>query len=369
MANSPAALTPNLSPAYNNEAFALLGLIFYRATGKTYGELIHSEIVEPLNMTNTGVSPGNASRGVIPTDNSIWGADFGLNAPQGGLYSSTNDLCKFASAILNHTILASEGATRAWLKPAGMLPQVGGLVGRPWEIYRTSGLANRYPHTVDVYAKDGGIPGYLSRFAPVDEYGIGIVALTAGPKGVLDSVTEAAMSLVVEAADEEARKQAQVYVGNYSTTIEDVGRVEAQMSIEIDDGPGLRITNLARNGSDMLEAIRILFISNAAVGSDLSPTEWRMYPTEIRRMAHVVEYGGDVMLEDWRLGIEPIAFDVKSGLPSEGIFRDALASWPMLDSIYYGGRSVDRIVVVRKGKDVVDAEVPALRANLTRLAS
>ena len=61
-------------------------------------------------------------------------------------------------------------------------------------------------------------------------------------------------------------------------------------------------------------------------------------------MAHVDEYGGDVVLEDWRLGIEPIAFDVKSGLPSEGIFRDALASWPMLDSIYYGGRSVDRVV-------------------------
>jgi hypothetical protein len=368
LANSPAVLTPNLSPAYNNEAFALLGLIFYRATGKTYGELIHSEIVEPLNMTNTGVSPGNTSRGVIPTDNSFWGADFGLNAPQGGLYSSTNDLCKFASAILNHTILPSDSATRAWLKPTGMLPQVRGLVGRPWEIYRTSGLTKRYPHTVDVYAKNGGIPGYLSRFALVDEYGIGIVALTVGPKAVLDSVTKTAMSLLVEAADNEARKQAQVYVGNYSTTTADVGHVEVQMGIDIDDGPGLRVMNLTRNGSDILEAIRILFISNSVVASDLSPTEWRIYPTEIQRMAHVDEYGGDVVLEDWRLGIEPIVFDVKSGLPSEGIFRDALASWPMLDSVYYGGRSVDRVVVV-KGKDVVGVEVPALRANLTRLAS
>ena len=262
MANSPAVLTPNLSPAYNNEAFALLGLIFYRATGKTYGELIHSEIVEPLNMTNTGVSPGNTSRGVIPTDNSFWGADFGLNAPQGGLYSSTNDLCKFASAILNHTILPSDSVTRAWLKPTGMLPQVRGLVGRPWEIYRTSGLTKRYPHTVDVYAKDGGIPGYLSRFALVDEYGIGIVALTAGPKAVLDSVTETAMSLLVEAADDEARKQAQVYVGNYSTTTADVGHVEVQMGIDIDDGPGLRVMNLTRNGSDILEAIRTPALSS-----------------------------------------------------------------------------------------------------------
>lgn len=86
------------------------------------------------------------------------------------------------------------------------------------------------------------------------------------------------------------------------------------------------------------------------VASDLSQTEWRIYPTEIQRMAHVDEYGGDVMLVDRCLGIEPIAFDVKSGLPSEGIFPDALASWPMLDSIYYGERSVDWVVVVKKGE-------------------
>ena len=46
-----------------------------------------------------------------------------------------------------------------------------------------------------------------------------------------------------------------------------------------------------------------------------------MYPTEIHRMAHVVEYGGDVVSEDWRLGIEPMAFEEKSGLPSDGIFE------------------------------------------------
>jgi hypothetical protein len=119
-----------------------------------------------------------------------------------------------------------------------MLPQVGDLVGRPWEIHRTSGLTKRHPHTVDVYAKDGGIPEYLSRFALEDEYGIGIVALTTGPKGVLDSATEAAMSLFVEAVDEEVRKQAQAYVGNYSTTTTDLGCVEVQMGIDIDDGPG-----------------------------------------------------------------------------------------------------------------------------------
>ncbi len=44
--------------------------------------------------------------------------------------------------------------------------------------------------------------------------------------------------MFVESVDKEARKQAQVYVGNYSTTTTDVGRVEVQMGIDIDDGPG-----------------------------------------------------------------------------------------------------------------------------------
>jgi len=112
-----------------------------------------------------------------------------------------------------------------------------------------------------------------------------------------------------------------------STTTTDVGLVEVQMGIgiDIDDEPELRVMNLTRSGSDILEAIRILFISNSVLASDLSPTEWRIYPTEIQRMAHVGEYGGDVVLEDWRLGIEPTAFDTTVG----GIFRDALASWPM----------------------------------------
>jgi hypothetical protein len=63
----------------------------------------------------------------------------------------------------------------------------------------------------------------------------------------------------------------------------------------------MRVTNLTRNGSDILEAIRILFISNPVVASGLSSTEWRIYPTEIQRMAHVDEYCGDVVLEDWQL--------------------------------------------------------------------
>ena len=226
-----------------------------------------------------------------------------------------------------------------------MLPQVGDLVGRPWEIHRTSGLTKRYPHTVDVYAKDGGIPGYLSRFALVDEYGIGIVALTAGLKGVLDSATEGAMSLFVEAVDEEARKQAQAYVGNYSTTTTDLGCVEVQMGIDIDDGPGLSHESdeerlgYTRGDSDtfhqqscrgewsLFDGVEDISYGDLAHGSC----------GRVRRRRGV---GG--------LAVEPMVFDVKSGLPSEGIFRDALASWSMLESLLRG-RSVDVLsIAVRK---------------------
>jgi len=93
LANSPAVPVPNLSPAYSNEAFALLGLTFYRAMGKTYRELVRSEIVEPLNTTNAGTSQGNTLRGIIPTDNSFWGADLpGMRLKAGSIPTPTTSL-------------------------------------------------------------------------------------------------------------------------------------------------------------------------------------------------------------------------------------------------------------------------------------
>lgn len=51
------------------------------ATGKNYSQLLNEEILIPLNMTNTGVSPGVDGKAVIPPGDNSWGADYSDNAP------------------------------------------------------------------------------------------------------------------------------------------------------------------------------------------------------------------------------------------------------------------------------------------------
>ena len=99
--------------------------------GKAPSYYVRSTVRVGLRV-HTGVSAGNISHGVLPADNSFGGADFGLNAPQGGLYSSTNDFCKFASATLNYTILASEGGHQSLVEADGDAAASWESGGKPW---------------------------------------------------------------------------------------------------------------------------------------------------------------------------------------------------------------------------------------------
>lgn len=75
---------PYTQPVYSTLAFTLFSLALSEKTGKTYNRLLNHAIVRPLGLTNTGVSPGDSAKAVIPPleeMNQGWGADYGLNAP------------------------------------------------------------------------------------------------------------------------------------------------------------------------------------------------------------------------------------------------------------------------------------------------
>ena len=62
----------------------------------------------------------------------------------------------------------SDATLRAWLKPLVFSSSLStaAAVGFPWEITRTNALTKR--DTVDIYAKDGSIPGFNSRLSLLD---------------------------------------------------------------------------------------------------------------------------------------------------------------------------------------------------------
>jgi actin-related protein 6 len=97
---------------------------------------------------------------------------------------------------------------RKWLKPLSTTSSLNTLVGRPWEILRTTDLLPaKHAHTVDVYAKSGGAMGYMAQIAVIDQYGVGLAVLTAGPVDAMDILYRAVLGTFVPAIDEEARSQ------------------------------------------------------------------------------------------------------------------------------------------------------------------
>lgn len=419
--------SPNYTPSYNNLAFALLGIALHRQTGQSYASLLDS-LTSSLNMPNTGVSPGTTSRAVIPPPTpagleSSWSSDFGINAPQGGLYSSTNDISRFMHAILAHDerILPSVEID-AWLKPRSATSSLRFMYGAPWEIYRVPPSTLEGIETVvDVFVKDGGVVGYSARMIVVPRYGLGIVVLTAGPSGTpVEGVSEAVMAKLLPAIHEAGRIQARnMYAGEYEgvstpTKMDDRSNSDDEMgvkmnfSVSIDDGPGLRVTSLFRNDTDILASLRLIQQSSIVVAAGLAD-DWRIYPagwgplrTETIMVSGTnagngtdnghdnaddmdleVEAEVEVTIEEWRLSTDPVplvspAQKQKSPLlrQGKGVFGDSIGSWVFADAMYYGGEAVDRVECLRRraGIDGVDGDgevlgwrFPALRGVVWRV--
>jgi hypothetical protein len=315
-------------------------------------------------MTNTGISPGNDEKAVIPPTDSSWGSDYGDNAPGGGLYSSTNDLSSLLASIisLSGSPILSRAQALSWLKPQATTSKLNTLVGRPWEILRTQNLTRKYPHTIDLFTKGGSAVGYQSTVAVIEQYGLGIVVLTAGAQGLeaQEPLFEYVVGEVVEAAEEVARAEAGAYIGKYQNS--DAARGE--MEIGIDDGPGLVLKKLSRNGTDMLENIRTLFneigIGGVRIGN-LSDSQLRIYPTDAWREVEGIRE------EDWRLQFDIGVTRRDSGLKGWREREQMCTAWITGGALYYGGEPVDRFLFSRetKGGNVAGAKVPSLRLDLT----
>ncbi|KAH7317708.1 beta-lactamase/transpeptidase-like protein [Rhexocercosporidium sp. MPI-PUGE-AT-0058] len=297
---------PFLRPSYSSHSFTILSYALQNATGRNYTQLLQNLILDPLNMTNTG------------------------------LFSTTHDLSTLLLEILSpNPTLLTRSQMNAWLKPHSMTSDPNTLVGLPWEIYRAETLTPAHPHAIDIYTKSGGAFGYAAILGVIEQYGLGFAILTAGGKGVeaQNSLEGTLMRVLMPVIEEVTRLEASDYVGNYTN---DSDGMEASLEIAIDDGPGLRVTELTRNGSDMLDAFHTLWNAQP-VGLGNLTGEFRLYPT-----------------------------DVTKGSVIDGKMEEFCTSWQTSDAILYAGESADRFVFVRDMYgEVIGVQVPSLRLNLT----
>ncbi|KAL4884376.1 beta-lactamase/transpeptidase-like protein [Aspergillus karnatakaensis] len=394
----------NSRPVYSQLSFTIFALCLESHTGKSYSQLLDETIYNPLSLESSGVSPGNTDRAAVPPGISGWGSDYGFNAPGGGLYSTTNDLSAFLSSILNKRILDTPADVRAWLKPQSTTSSLNTLVGRPWEILRTTDLLpHDYVHTVDIYAKSGGAMGYMAQIGVIDQYGIGIAVLTAGPVDAMDILYRAALGTFVPAVDEEVRYQSRRLTGAWTsksinrTHDHNYSATSIDLKLELDDGPGLKLTSYTRDNSSIINAIKTIWDTEyLALGFGILPEELRIYPTDLEipvpaaeasailaglsssthhkpytRRCNDSEPEVQLIRQQWRINLDiiPIGGDIVSDLPGQKVATNYCGSWQTVDWMTYGGIGLDKIVAVidKVSGKVIGLEVPALRGGfLTR---
>ncbi|KAK3349631.1 beta-lactamase/transpeptidase-like protein [Lasiosphaeria hispida] len=367
---------PQSRPIYSNIAFTLFTLALSAKTNLTYAQLLDT-LTAPLNMTSTLPSPGTDSLAVIPPVANSWGTDYGPNAPGGGLVSTLSDLTSFLHAILSRSPMLglSPTQTNEWLQPRAFTGSRSSFVGAPWEIFRPEpellfpsydAASGQGGHTVTVLAKDGAAYGYRARVALLDEYGVGLVLLTAGDADALTSVFDAALSVLVPALEGATREEGErEYAGTFAgRSTRETGEVEVNASVAL-DGASLRLTGLARNGTDVLESLGQLWA--ATIGGFLSSIETtgvhRLYPAGITREG-VLADGTKVLEEDWRLSPD-LVLNSNTELPGKGISGNDCLGWTLVDWMYYGSESVDRFVFVKDAGtgSVLGLDLPFLRTG------
>jgi CubicO group peptidase (beta-lactamase class C family) len=110
---------------YSNTNFIILGMIIEKVSGKTYEQFLTDNILKPLKLKNTGYDHGKerlklSALGYSQKDGNIVPADVAsMMVPYaaGGLYSTTGDLYKWQTALLNGQVFKNAATLDAMLTP------------------------------------------------------------------------------------------------------------------------------------------------------------------------------------------------------------------------------------------------------------
>lgn len=194
-ADSTLQFTPGERFAYNNSGYFLLGHIIEEVTGKTYEQVLQENILDPLNMKNTGYDHHatilkKRASGYEKNGEGYVNApylDMSLPYAAGSLYSTVEDLYKWDSALYTDKIL-SEESKKLMFSP--QITQGNTKYGYGWMINKLP--VGTTKDSVEVIAHGGGINGFNTLIARFPEENDLVVLLnnTGGTK-----LQEMAMSI------------------------------------------------------------------------------------------------------------------------------------------------------------------------------
>lgn len=348
--NDPAyhSRSPDSGPLYSNIGYTLLGMALEAIHNQSSEQVIQDIVIDPLNLSRTSFSiPSNSSTALLPRSSADGGwfvPNFGNYNPSGGLWSTPNDLLAFLQSILSHKLL-SEAKTRRWLQPRALLPSLHQAVGESWEVLRPTDLDVKTPRPIDIFTKTGGVTGYAAYTAIIPEYNIALTINAAGGQAntAVSTLFPQIVKPLVAYADKLAQQQAaKQYAGTYKTP---VANATNYMTLAVDDGPGLAITDLTMNGVPVLRSLA------AMQKIPFERLSARLYPTDPDSLGT----GKEV----WRILIDRKNKD-------KGFAELQCASWNLGDAFRYVTEPLDTVIFTQGAHVAKSIELLGWRVQLDR---
>jgi CubicO group peptidase (beta-lactamase class C family) len=168
--DKPARFAPGEGFSYGDVNYIVLGMVLAQTAGRRFAEVARTEVLDPAGMTSSGfddldsdpprlaigyrVSDGPADR--WPT-NSYANAVGGM--PDGGLITTTDDLCCFVEAFRGDR-LVSPDSRRAMLTSYGRINEGVEHYGYGMEMWMEADRATIFGHA----GGDPGVSGIVSHF-------------------------------------------------------------------------------------------------------------------------------------------------------------------------------------------------------------
>ena len=338
-------------------AFQLLGYAIENITGTPFPTIVQQQLFDPLHLRHSFVAyPANITD-YAPAGG--WATVFDDIAPMGGYYQSANDLSALGASILNSTLLPP-ATTRKWMKPLTHTSSLFASIGRPWEIIRRRvpvSSTTKTTRVVDVYTKQGGGSTYTSLIALSRDHDLGISILTAGPRSnvAFQVIKRLALEMWIPAAEQAARDAAGARFGG-SYSLPSSGRSNSsylEMGLHPDE-PGLFVSKMVSNGTDMLDLARTFVGGNGKGGFGM----W-LYPMDLvgrEDEDSETEEGGDDEVGSESESESGVGIEINGkGKGQEMAFRGAFgeigvpadaecATWAEVDRLRYGRNPGDLAV-------------------------
>ncbi|MCX4846683.1 serine hydrolase [Streptomyces sp. NBC_00893] len=189
---------------YSNPGYTLLGALVEKVRGASWAEVLRGEILEPLAMHRTGPQPQAPHAGgwaVHPWADAMLpepAEDLGLMAPAGQLWSTTDDLLRFAAFL-------AEGDDRVLRAASVEQMREPSAPGEPgdWQFNYGLGLQVVRSGNRTLIGHTGSLPGFLAALWISVEDDVAAVVLTNTTAGLM--VGGVAADLVDIVAEAEPR--------------------------------------------------------------------------------------------------------------------------------------------------------------------